>query len=128
MSHIQGTDKTKQNNTLLILSNQTKQNSIGDRQNDIKLDRSEQTGFLPKIGEQNGNGKKYIYCPHTNIKYNVKSKKGNFITESYNNHFHNKKLCNGCPFQKILNEKTGRKVSIYGKIGKNILNQYSYLG
>ena len=68
-----------------------------------------------------GGKKNYIYCPKTLNKFSLNSKKGKTILNNYISHcrINNKK--SNCLYSKIYNEKTGRMVSIYGNIGKNII-------
>lgn len=104
---------------------QSKQNSKYDNQVKIQS-RDQVTSFqigptgAPNNRSQTG-GKKYIYCPQTLKKISLNSKKGKNIMNNYINHYRVNNNKSKCLYSKIYNEKTGRMVSIYGKIGKNII-------
>lgn len=66
-----------------------------------------------------------IYSPEKQKYVKVRSKHGQHILHSYNNHMLHGKKCTDCKFSKIVNIHTNRMVSTYGKIGKNIINQYN---
>jgi len=68
-------------------------------------------------------GNKHIQCPITNKNHRVNSKGGKQIISTYKKHLLSKKEKN-CSFTKIKNPATNRYVSIYGKIGRNIISNY----
>ena len=66
-----------------------------------------------------------IYSPEKQKYVKVRSKHGQHILHSYNNHMLHGEKCNDCKYSKIVNIHTNRIVSTYGNIGKNIINQYN---
>ena len=118
-----------------IILREIKENALINSQYDtpsITLPREEKIELnLPDLEEKNkinqGGGQfMKIQCPYTNKLFNLKDKKGKMILDHYNLHLYNKSNNESyCPFHLIINPQTGRKVSIFGKIGKNIIKKYN---
>ena len=93
---------------------------------------------LGKNREQKKEKQKNKGCKHNNIysqkhiriqqqmQENIKAKSGNNVKEDDSNKKSKKNKKQKGGYNKIVNPETGRKVSIYGKIGQRIVKKYIY--
>jgi hypothetical protein len=113
------------NHTTKSLHTQTKEFSIHDNEV-VPLYNEEQPDktIHPNNMTTHMGGSKHIVCPMTNKKYSINSGNGKKIINTYNEHVKHGSKQSNCAFTKIKNPTTQRNVSIYGNIGKNIINHY----
>ena len=119
-----GTDNHHMNHTSKQILAQTQHNSTYDHEVH-ELCRNEVTNYTihPSNTTSYVGGSKHILCPLTNKKYNILSRNGKKIINTYNKHLNSKEK-NSCAFSKIKNPRTNRNVSIYGRLGRKIINNY----
>lgn len=120
-----GSDDHYAHHNVKQLHSQLKHNSIFDNKvhnvgRETKLNHA-----VRRLSNQTTHtgGNKHIQCPITNKNHRVNSKGGKQIISTYKKHLLSKKEKN-CSFTKIKNPATNRYVSIYGKIGRNIISNY----
>lgn len=91
-----------------------------------QLDRKINTDYQiqPDSNTTHIGGANLIECPLTNKTFSINSKKGKKIIKTYIKHFKSNPKDKSCKFCKIKNFKSNRYVSIFGKIGRNILKNY----
>ena len=120
-----GAKNTFLNKSSIRLYSGAKESAIHDHKV-FRLNRQTSTDYqsLYDSNTSQMGGANLIECPLTNKTFSINSKKGKKIIKTYIKHFKSNPKDKSCKFCKIKNFKSNRYVSIFGKIGRNILKNY----